>query len=67
MKKVFCWKQMGFAIEHESKHAVDLAQFKRFFEHDKLEQLFLLGYTFWNDTHQIRLESIEDYNKYILN
>lgn len=66
MNREFLWKSMGFIINHASNRPVDMTEFSPDQTMGTLEVLFNLGYIFYHPVHHITLESMDDYNTYIL-
>lgn len=63
---MFRWFSMGFEVQHESGKMVEVAHFNDIISEDSLENLFNLGYYFYHPVHRVSIESMEDYEKYIV-
>lgn len=66
MKNGFNWLEMGFVVKHDCGAKVDQFEFEKCIKLDELEQLFTIGFIFYNSVHQITISNMDEYNKYII-
>lgn len=63
--KDFKWKSIGLELEHNSGIMVKAANFCDIIKEENLENIFLLGYYFVSNTHNIEIHNMDDYYKFV--
>ena len=65
MKHIFNWLQRGFKIyNREGSLVKDLKDIKPYIDRDSLAAMFTSGFYFFNQTHQVKVSNMEEYNTY---